>query len=75
MDAKDLSQTEIDTVSDKFALDLASKKVQEQQAQEIVSGGKHYKLYGSKKLPNAQTETQSARVTMQFQGQCHATSS
>ena len=37
MDAKDLSQTEIDTVSDKFAVDLASKKYKNSKRRRLLA--------------------------------------
>merc|ERR1719213_239185 len=37
VDAKDLSETEIDTVSDKFALDLASKKYKNSKRRRLLA--------------------------------------
>ena len=37
VDAKELSKTEIDTVSDKFALDLASKKYQNSKRRRLLA--------------------------------------
>merc|ERR1719213_632762 len=37
VDAKDLSQTEIDTVSDKFAVDLASKKYKNSKRRRLLA--------------------------------------